>query len=106
MLSSESMAFFLFHFFLNCAGIIGFQLHAAQNVFARYHFYINTTQSAVKVQVESGADLLSGKNVLGSIELKPYDACAIEEKVKKKNAMLSEESMAFFGSRSEEVMWN
>ena len=32
--------------------------------------------------VESGADLLSGKNVLGSMELKPYDACAIEEKVK------------------------
>ena len=60
----------------------GVEYHCRESENARYHFYINTTQSAVKVQVESGADLLSGKNVLGSMELKPYDACAIEEKVK------------------------
>ena len=41
------MALFLFHFFLNCAGIIGFQLHAAQNVFAAqqvctgFHLHLN-----------------------------------------------------------------
>lgn len=60
----------------------GVEYHCRESENARYHFYINTTQSTVKVQVESGADLLSGKNVLGSMELKPYDACAIEEKVK------------------------
>ena len=60
----------------------GVEYYCRESENARYHFYINTTQSAVKVQVESGADLLSGKNVLGSMELKPYDACAIEEKVK------------------------
>jgi len=60
----------------------GVEYHCRKSENARYHFYINTTQSAVKVQVESGADLLSGKNVLGSMELKPYDACAIDEKVK------------------------
>ena len=57
MLSSESMAFFLFHFFLNCAGIIGFQLHAAQNVFAAqqvctgFHLHLNCALGGVDVEM-------------------------------------------------------
>ena len=51
------MAFFLFHFFLNCAGIIGFQLHAAQNVFAAqqvctgFHLHLNCALGGVDVEM-------------------------------------------------------
>lgn len=57
----------------------GIEYHCRQDGATRYHFYLNTTQNAVKTAVPSGVDLLTGRLVTGGVELKPYDACAVQE---------------------------